>query len=89
MKYDTYKVFSSCILWRENKQEEELLKIICKYSLECTSNHILFYFEIVENPTGHEEGLGYLTDYEIKKMTDWLIDNGGKIGDTVIIDNDW
>lgn len=88
MSYDTYKIFTVWILNRDKEDEKVLLDIFHKYGLKCTQHPSLFYFEIVKNPTGSINGLGFLTDDEMIKITDWLIKEGGNIGETVLIEND-
>lgn len=84
-KYDTYKVFDITIVCKDNIVRE----LFHTYAIECTENPRLFFFGVEESPTGEDQGLGHLTDEGIKKITDWLIDNGAEIGEVVIIDNYW
>lgn len=85
MNWEKYKVFDITSL----KIDQDIKSLFHKYAINCTENPKLFFFTVEENPTGEDMGLGYLTDQEIKKINDWLIDDGIEIGEVVIIDNYW
>jgi hypothetical protein len=80
--YTNFKVF-------DITSEDSVKDLFYKYGINCTENPKLYFFTIEKNPKGDDEGLGYLTDSEIKKITNWLIDNGAEINEVVIIDNYW
>jgi hypothetical protein len=80
--YKNFKVF-------DITSKDDVKDLFHKYGINCTESPKLYFFKIEKNPKGDDEGLGYLTDLEINKITNWLIDNGAKINEVVIIDNYW
>lgn len=71
--------------------KKEIFEASHKLACEChqTGNGGSYSFKIVENPTGEIEGFSYLSNKEVKALTDWLISEGAIIGDEVLICHWW
>lgn len=52
-------------------------------------NDSYYAWEVVENPTGEEEGYGYLTNEEVALLNDFVIWQGGAMGEIVLIGHNW
>lgn len=68
---------------------EEVVEIACVMCSDCHEGSPYYEWEVVENPTGEEEGLGYLTDWEAILLTDYCKAQGAEVGQTVLIHTNW
>lgn len=44
---------------------------------------------VVANPTGEEEGAGYLTDEQVQLLNTWLLGHGATLNEDVLIHISW
>ncbi len=54
-----------------------------------TGNGGWYEFEVLEEPTGEEQGFGLLSDEQVKKLTQWLLRQGARIGEEILIHHWW
>ena len=88
MSFKTMKVFDSN---RPVRMPQDVFNAssILSGDLHGNGNDSYYPFKIVENPTGKGEGASYLSDDEIKILTDWLIEQGAVVGETILVYNWW
>ena len=88
MSFTTMKVIDS---QRPVRMPQNVFVASSALSGDCygNGNDSYYPFKIVENPKGEEEGAGYLSDNEIKILTDWLIEQGAVMGETILVYNWW
>lgn len=70
---------------------QDLFDASHKFNTEAMNhgNDSYYQWEVVENPTGEEEGFGYLTDEEAGMINDFCLVNGAAVGDFVLIYHSW
>jgi len=70
---------------------DEIYAVSHTISIECynNGNDSYYPFSIVDNPSGEEEGAGYVSDAEIVLLTNWLIKQGAEVGETVLVKHWW
>ena len=84
------KVFDSCRPIKD-KMPQDVYNVSHTLNNELwnNGNDSYYPFDIVERPTGEEEGIGWITDAEAKLLTDWLRAQGAEVGETVLIKHWW
>lgn len=90
MTYKTMKVFDTCGRG-DGRMPQDAYEVagILNSELHNNGNDSYFPFEIVAKPDEKEHGYGYVTTKELQLLTDWLIEQGAEIGETVLINLWW
>jgi len=82
-----YKIVKVIDPFEEPKASPQVSDAINTLSGECYQSGPDGFvpFDVVENPTGEGEGLGWITDEEALAITDWIKEHGVEVGDSVLI----
>lgn len=89
MTYITMKVFDTCRPVGNMPQDVYNVAGILNSELHGNGNDSYFPFEVVKNPDADEQGGHYVTTKELQLLTNWLIEQGAEVGETVLVNLWW
>jgi len=76
---------------RPTRMPDEVYDVSHKLNCDLHShgNDSYYEFEIVAEPTKDEQGGGWVSNDEVRLLTDWLVHQGAEVGETVLVKHWW